>query len=317
MRKRQETDDNCEAVKVGLPGRDGRDGPSGQPGPPGTAGAVGSPGRDGRDAVCSTQQTGGGEKGEKGFPGTDGTPGPPGADGTPGPPGVDGTPGPPGADGTTGPPGADGTPGPPGVGAKGQKGARGIVGPKGDTASSGAVYVRWGKTTCPSGADVVYSGRAAGAKYDHKGGTSDHHCLPNNPQYLFQDTANTWVTQLYGVEYEMRGSTSPYNSIYQADMPCVVCNANGRSQLLMVPARYTCPTGWSREYYGYMMTEGVDSARGGRKTTICVDDSAEAVPGSGTRTNPSPGVMMRANCNGIPCPPYQSNKLLTCAVCTK
>ena len=287
MRKRQETDDNCEAVKVGLPGRDGRDGPSGPPGPPGAAGAVGSPGRDGRDAVCSTQQTGGGEKGS------------------------------PGADGTPGPPGADGTPGPPGVGAKGQKGARGIVGPKGDTASSGAVYVRWGKTTCPSGADVVYSGRAAGVKYDHRGGTSDHHCLPNNPQYLSGDTANTWVAQLYGVEYEVAGSTSPYNSIHQADMPCVVCNANGRSQLLMVPARYTCPTGWSREYYGYMMTEGAHSSREGRKTTICVDSSAEAVPGSGADTNPSPGVMMRANCNGIPCPPYQSNKLLTCAVCTK
>ena len=50
---------------------------------------------------------------------------------------------------------------------------------------------------------------------------------------------------------------------------------------------------------------------------ICVDTSAEAVPGSGANINPSTGVMMRASCNGVPCPPYQSNKLLTCAVCTK
>ena len=43
------------------------------------------------------------------------------------------------------------TPGCSGVGgAKGQKGVPGIVGPKGDNSSIGAVYVRWGRTTCPS-----------------------------------------------------------------------------------------------------------------------------------------------------------------------
>ena len=120
--------------------------------------------------------------------------------------------------------------------------------------------------TCPNGADVVYSGRAAGGSYRHSktGGTTD---LSNSPQYLSQDTDNTWVAQLYGVEYEVGDSTSPYayNSLNQADMPCVVCNANGRSQLLMVPARYTCPSGWSREYYGYMMTEAEHSGRGGQR----------------------------------------------------
>ena len=124
----------------------------------GPSGPPGPPGRDGRDVVYSTQQTEG-EKGEKGSPGT------------PGLPGVSG--------------------------AKGQKGAPGIVGPKGDTASSGAVYVRWGRTTCPNGADVVYSGRAAGGRHSKTGGTTDHHCLPNSPHYLSQDKANTWVAQLY------------------------------------------------------------------------------------------------------------------------
>ena len=118
--------------------------------------------------------------------------------------------------------------------------------------------------TCPNGADVVYSGRAAGGRHSKTGGTTD---LPNSPQYLSQDTDNTWVAQLYGVEYEVGDSTSPYayNSLNQADMPCVVCNANSQSQLLMVPASYTCPSGWSREYYGYMMTEAEHSGRGGQR----------------------------------------------------
>ena len=42
----------------------------------------------------------------------------------------------------------------------------------------GAVYTRWGRTVCPQGATLVYAGRAAGTKYNVKGGTSDTLCMP-------------------------------------------------------------------------------------------------------------------------------------------
>ena len=41
---------------------------------------------------------------------------------------------------------------------KGDQGAVGRTGEKGQTGKSGVKYVRWGRTTCPSGADVVYKG---------------------------------------------------------------------------------------------------------------------------------------------------------------
>ena len=41
------------------------------------------------------------------------------------------------------------------VGRTGEKGAQGEKGPAG---KSGVKYVRWGRTTCPSGADIVYKG---------------------------------------------------------------------------------------------------------------------------------------------------------------
>ena len=44
------------------------------------------------------------------------------------------------------------------VGPKGDKGAQGAKGDKGQAASSGVKYVRWGKTSCPSGARIVYKG---------------------------------------------------------------------------------------------------------------------------------------------------------------
>ena len=57
-----------------------------------------------------------------------------------------------------GPPGAKGDHGP-----AGRPGLQGPQGPKGDKGQDGAgtagvKYVRWGRTTCPSGAEMVYKG---------------------------------------------------------------------------------------------------------------------------------------------------------------
>ena len=55
-----------------------------------------------------------------------------------------------------GPPGPKGDQGPVGkTGAQGPKGQRGQDG----AGSSGVKYVRWGRTTCPRGAQIVYKGK--------------------------------------------------------------------------------------------------------------------------------------------------------------
>ena len=43
-------------------------------------------------------------------------------------------------------------------GAVGRTGEKGAQGKKGQAGKSGVKYVRWGRTTCPSGADIVYKG---------------------------------------------------------------------------------------------------------------------------------------------------------------
>ena len=63
----------------------------------------------------------------------------------------------------TGEPGKPGTnkpsPGPPGPkGEQGPVGRPGAQGPQG-TGQSGVKYTRWGRTTCPTGAVIVYKGR--------------------------------------------------------------------------------------------------------------------------------------------------------------
>ena len=280
LKKRQSTDtERCENVKIGAPGRDGRDG---QPGANGSQGPTGPSGRDGRD----------------GNPGGDGNPG---------------------RDGRDGPPASPGTPGTPGEkGLKGDIGEKGMIGPKGDMGSSGVVYIRWGRTTCPNGADRVYYGRAAGSHYNTRGGTSDYLCLPETPQYKNYYSSVGLLPELYGVEYDLDGGqTSLLRHLFRADMPCVLCSVSTRSKMIMIPARYECPSDWNREYSGYLMSDAEHETRFGRKSTICVDEASEPVPGSGANTSPSIVFFMRAVCNGLPCPPYETNKLLTCAVCTQ
>ena len=50
----------------------------------------------------------------------------------------------------------------------------------------GSNYVRWGRTVCPggTGAEIVYSGRAAGPSITNTGGGANMLCLPDNPDYL-------------------------------------------------------------------------------------------------------------------------------------
>ena len=71
-----------------------------------------------------------------------------------------GEPGTPGTNKTSpGPPGPKGDQGAVGkTGAQGSQGAKGEKGQDG-TGNSGVKYVRWGRTTCPSGAQIVYKGK--------------------------------------------------------------------------------------------------------------------------------------------------------------
>ena len=247
-----------------------------------------------------------GDEGRRGVKGDHGDQGPPGIQGSQGERGQLGYPGYKGQKGEIGDRGA--------TGPQGLAGPVGLKGVKGDT-NSGSTYIRWGRDDCPSGAVSLYSGRAAGTKHNVKGGTSDYLCLPDNPQY--GSTYTDAASPLYGVEYE-RWLTSSPRALHD-NMPCVVCYLATRSAMFVHQASYLCPSGWSREYYGYMMSEHVVSNRHGRKSTICVDANAEAVPGTSASTDPSATYFHSVECtkSELPCTPYVDGRILSCAVCTK
>ena len=214
-----------------------------------------------------------------------------------------------GLKGDTGSTGLQGQQGP-----RGYTGLTGSKGQKGDT-NSGTTYIRWGRTTCPSGAVMLYNGRAAASPSRYKGGTSDYLCLPDNPKGSSTYRASE-VGYLEGVEYEEWRSSSRRVG---ENMPCAVCYVPTRSAMFVQQANYSCPSGWSREYHGYVMSENLHDRR---TSTICVDSYPQAVPG--TSTNARLGAhayFLTVRCpysnSELACGPYEDRRILSCAVCTK
>ena len=200
-----------------------------------------------------------------------------------------------------GEPGLAGPPGPPG--------------PQGPPCG-GAIYTRWGKSSCPEieGTEFVYTGITGGSFYTHKGGGANHLCMPTDGEYsedLAYKSGANGLAYMYGAEYEgpLRG-TQDYN------VPCAVCHVSTRPTVMMIPAKYRCPTNWTMEYYGYLM-----SAHHGhhRSTYECVDAEQAALSDSLGNSDGALFYHVEAICSSghFPSPPYDPNKELNCVVCTK
>ena len=196
-------------------------------------------------------------------------------------------------------------------------GPRGNLGPS----NNGVIYTRWGNSTCPStpGTQLLYAGRAAGSWFNHQGGGggANYLCLPEQPQYSnYTPRTQDGRAHLYGAEYQTTvASNGPLDSVTNHNVPCAVCYTLTRGIVVMIPAQYTCPQSWTREYYGYLMAN-----RNNYHRTMfeCIDHSPQTVPGSAADTNGALFYHTEVKCNyGIPCPPYDTQKEVMCVVCTK
>ncbi len=174
------------------------------------------------------------------------------------------------------------------------------------------VYTRWGKHTCRDGANLVYAGVTAGSHYRNSGGGTTRLCMPNDPDYTLPFINGVQkYTPLYNVEYQ--------NTIrnHAHDIPCAVCVVPTKDLVLMVPGKSSCPAGFTREYYGYLMSEKVHPAHK-RSTFECVDKDLEVVHGSSSHFRIENGLFghVEAQCNALACPPYNNYKEINCAMCT-
>ena len=249
--------------------------------------------------------------GMDGVPGSDGRDGPEGRDGEKGVQGPQGERGSIGAEGEQGKPGLIGDHGP-----AGPQGRQGSLGP---TSEWGAVYTRWGRTSCIRGigTELVYKGRAGGSWYNDRNGAANYLCLPDEPVYLEYLAGRQGESVVHGAEYE--SYNGPHRALQDHNVPCAVCYVATRGSELMMPATTYCPHTWTREYYGYLMTLGREHNDNVYHSTMfeCVDVNAELLPGGRGDQNGALFQHTEASCSALPCPPYDAKKELACAVCTK
>ena len=183
--------------------------------------------------------------------------------------------------------------------------------------TGGTTYIRWGRTTCPSGngTELLYSGRAGGTHWDHSGGAANYLCMPDDPDHLQYQSGLQGRNYVDGVEY-FYNSMPSLSSFNCHNVPCAVCYVATRSVAVMIPAKTQCPTNWTLEYIGYLMSEYYN--HDSRTMHECVDKDPESILGQNDCSSPRAFFHpIEPTCYGLSCPPYDDEKELTCAVCTR
>ena len=179
----------------------------------------------------------------------------------------------------------------------------------------GVVYTRWGNSSCADDSDtkLVYHGITGKGYYKHTGGGIDFQCMPYEPEsYEDFQVGVGGSAYMYGVEYK-----NPLIGTHNHNVPCAVCYVPRRASRLMIPAKLSCPKGWTKEYAGYLMSSNHSHAS--PSTFLCVDRGQESLNGSSDSAWAGALYHVEPICNaqGFPCPPYNRESELTCVVCTK
>ena len=160
------------------------------------------------------------------------------------------------------------------------------------------------KKNCPQtkGTDILYEGVAAGSGYS-EAGTSDFLCLHLQPQFL-KTTARvqTHRTKLYALGYQLGESPPALDNLVKHDIPCSLCYTPLRSTVITIPGRIECPSNWTLEYYGYLMSN-MQSKYYKSRMSICIDAKAEPSHATAMTYDHGGLYFVETICEGIPCPP--------------
>lgn len=167
-----------------------------------------------------------------------------------------------------------------------------------------STYVRWGSATCGSN-ELVYSGVMGGSLYNDTGAATNYLCLTTSPVFGPHKVPGA---RLFGAEYHTHDAHA------YKDPVCAVCRTFS-SSTIMVPGSNVCTPGWSLEYRGYLMAGGFADPAGSE--FICVDSAFENTQNGDLNQDGKSLFFTVARCGSLPCSPYENDRIVLCAVCSK
>ncbi|CAH3015054.1 unnamed protein product [Porites evermanni] len=123
-------------------------------------------------------------------------------------------------------------------------------------------------------ADILHVNQKAakccmgGDYYTHTGGGTNHLCIPKVPKYdQYKDCYQDHGGFVFGTEYKL----SFKKNLHNHDAPCAVCYVESRGSMPMMPARNDRPSGWSKEYHGYLVTEHYNHKNQKKTTSVSTE----------------------------------------------
>ena len=139
-------------------------------------------------------------------------------------------------------------------------------------------------------------------------------CMPHDPDSLPSDFPTTSYSSysgtVWGAEYQFT-----YKKVaIDDDVPCAICTVKPATITMMIPAKNTCPQGWTLQYHGYL-SASYDSAKS--SDFICIDNDPDFFEGSRKVNSGGHDLYpVKAICGSLPCPNYKLYQYLSCAVCS-
>ncbi|CAC5409618.1 unnamed protein product [Mytilus coruscus] len=94
-------------------------------------------------------------------------------------------------------------------------------------------------------------------------------CLPHDP-YIGSAINSGYVATVYGMEYD-----DNFGSLYDKDVPCVVCRANHVTSKVILPGKITCHAGWRKEY-SCMLVAGYHGHKDA-SSYFCIDQNSDVL----------------------------------------
>ncbi len=142
--------------------------------------------------------------------------------------------------------------------------------------NQGLTYVRYGRATCPSDAELVYSGWLAGpttsTSYSYGGSGSQLLCMPMDadvPETGYSSTGNQNGGWLYVAQYATSGTgISEFTALNNEDVPCAVCMTKSAKTVFTQHGSVSCPRGYRASYSGYLFSSAYNNWK---QDHICVD----------------------------------------------
>jgi len=190
-------------------------------------------------------------------------------------------------------------------------------------------YVTWGKQQCEGEGELVFSGWMVGPWYYRKGGPVQHECLPYNNDVPGSGQWDKDRTQTFGGLYRRAEFRDQYQlkvnpdfqldhnkAINYMDLPCAVCVAKEPAHI-MVPGSVECPSGYRKDYRGYLTASRFNEATTAGFT--CLHEYMQRLPRSsngnqyGSRVYPTEYNGFDANQNWNDA---KNNFEVSCAECT-